>query len=213
METIKLMIADDHQLFLEGLKGMLEVVPEIEITATACDGEEVLQKLKSCCIDILLLDIQMPKINGIEIAKEIRLKYPDTKAIALSMYNEKAFIQKMYQNGVHGYLLKTCSKSELLNAIHIVHKGGKYFSAETAVALLENSLGKKAGMISEEQLSKREIEILILIAKEENNPMIAEKLHISIHTVNTHRRNLLLKLGVKNTAGLVRYAINKNMLD
>jgi DNA-binding NarL/FixJ family response regulator len=155
----------------------------------------------------------MPKMNGIETAKEICLKYPDTKTIVLSMHNEKAFIQKMYLNGVQGYLLKTCSKTELLNAIHIVHKGGKYFSNETTLALLENDLSKKANKIIEEQLSKREKEILILIAKEQNNSSIAEQLHISIHTVNTHRRNLLLKLGVKNTAGLVAYAFQKNLLD
>ncbi len=207
------MIADDHQLFLEGLKGMLELIPTIEIIATANDGEEVLRKLKSYYIDILLLDIQMPKMNGIETAKEVHLKYPDTKTIALSMHNEKAFIQKMYQNDVHGYLLKTSSKTELLNAIYVVHNGGKYFSTEATLALLEEKTNKKTSIIVEEQLSKREKEILILIAKEQSNPSIAEQLHISIHTVNTHRKNMLLKLGVKNTAGLVHYAIKKNMLD
>lgn len=212
MEDIKLLIADDHHLFLEGLKAMLELNAGIKIVATASDGEEVLIKLKSYYIDILLLDIQMPKMNGIETTKEIRAKYPDTKIIALSMHNEKAFIQKMYQNGVNGYVLKTCGKEELLNAIHTVQQGGKYFSPETIVALLDNNQHKNSGMVVENQLTKREKEILILIAKEQSNPNIAEQLHISLHTVNTHRKNLLLKLGLKNTAGLVHYAIKKNML-
>jgi DNA-binding NarL/FixJ family response regulator len=213
MEKIKLMLADDHQLFLDGLKGMLEAIPGIEITATAGDGEEVLRKLKSYYIDILLLDISMPKMNGIETAREIHQKYPGTKIIVLSMHNEKAFIQKMYQNNVYGYLLKTNSKEELLNAIRIVYRGEKYFSPELTLTLLENNMDKKANRIIKEQLSKREKEILILIANGQNNPGIAEELHLSIHTVNTHRKNILLKLGVNNTAGLVNYAMRMNLLE
>jgi DNA-binding NarL/FixJ family response regulator len=207
------MIADDHQIFIDGLTGLLSSIPGIEIKATANDGEEVLRKLKSYYIDILILDIQMPKMNGIETAKQVSLKFPETRTIVLSMHNEKAFIQKMYLHNVKGYVLKNCTKGELINAIETVHKGGSYFSSEVSLALLDSANPKKANGVIEEQLSKREIEILALIAKEENNSSIAEKLHISIHTVNTHRKNILLKLGVKNTAGLVGYAIKHNLLD
>lgn len=207
------MIADDHLLFLESLKGMLESIPGIEIQATAADGEEVLLKLKAYYIDILLLDIQMPKLNGMETAKLVFQKYPETKIISLSMHNERLFIQKMFESGAKGYLLKSCNKEELLSAIRKIHEGGTHFSDETTLALLQKDGDRRANKIVEEQLSKREREILMLIAREENNQSIAEQLHISIHTVNTHRKNLLFKLGVKNTAGLVRYAIMKNMLE
>ncbi len=213
MEKINIMIADDHELFIEGMKTMLEPQSALEIKATANDGEEVLRKLKSYYIDILLLDIQMPKMNGIETARQIQLKHPETKIIVLSMHNEKAFIEKMYQYGVSGYLLKNCNKLELLNAINVVHSGNKYFSTETTLVLLGNKKAEKVSGIIEDHLSAREKEILTLIAREENNSEIAEYLHISIHTVNTHRKNLLLKLGVKNTAGLVAYAIRNNMIN
>jgi DNA-binding NarL/FixJ family response regulator len=192
---------------------MLESIPGIEIQATAADGEEVLLKLKAYYIDILLLDIQMPKLNGMETAKLVFQKYPETKIISLSMHNERLFIQKMFESGAKGYLLKSCNKEELLSAIRKIHEGGTHFSDETTLALLQKDGDRRANKIVEEQLSKREREILMLIAREENNQSIAEQLHISIHTVNTHRKNLLFKLGVKNTAGLVRYAIMKNMLE
>jgi len=156
----------------------------------------------------MMLDIQMPQMNGIETAWAIREQYPSVKLIALSMHAEKIFVEKMYRAGVSGYVLKNTNKNELLTAIKAVYHGGTYFSGEIIPAMF--SLGDDESMADPgPELTKREKEILILIAQEYSNPQIAEALFLSILTVNTHRKNLLKKLDAKNTAGLVKYAIGQ----
>jgi DNA-binding NarL/FixJ family response regulator len=211
-QDIKILIADDHKLFLEGIKTIINSIPELRVVADASNGEEVLVKLKSYYVDVVLLDIQMPKLNGIQTTQIISEKYPAVKLIALSMHMEKAFIEKMYNSGASGYILKSSHPEELIKSIFAVYKGEKYYSGEVIPHLLQDQQKDnfKSNIVPE--LTKRETEILTLIAREYNNSKIAAELFLSIQTVNTHRKNLLRKLDVNNTAGLVKYAITNNLI-
>ncbi|MDX2001648.1 MAG: response regulator transcription factor [Chitinophagales bacterium] len=210
MNKIRIILVDDHKLFLEGLRELIDKQEDMEVVAIADNGEDLLIKMNAYYVDVVLLDIYMPEMNGIEAAKELQEKYPNTKVIAVSMYHEKAYIQKMRDYGVMGYLLKNTGRQELLEAIRAVSDGKTYFGNEIALTLLDNKKGSNPGTMP--SLSKREREILVLIAKEYSNPDIAKQLHLSVETINTHRKNLLQKLSAKNTAGLVKYAIYNNML-
>lgn len=210
-KKIKLLIADDHRILLDGLMLMLKDVPQIEIVSTASNGEEVLLKMSSYYVDILLMDIQMPLLDGYETAKIITQKYPDTKIITLSMHSERVYIEKMYAAGVSGYLLKSSGKEDIVAAIEKVFQGGKYFSDEVTAAILNKDNNIKGSKASE--LTKREKEIVAHIAAGLSNPEIAKKLFLSNDTVKTHRKNIMRKLDVNNTASLVKYAMDNSLLN
>jgi len=209
MQKILLAIADDHQLFLDGLKSLLMEEESIEVIWLANDGREALGKIKYQPPDVLLLDIQMPNFNGIETLQEIQKLYPNVRTIVLSMLQDKPYIEKVHRLGASGYLLKNTGNDELMHAIKTVAAGGKYFSSAITSALLDNS---QDGNSPDDLLTKREIEVLILITKEMSNQEIAKKLFLSVETVNSHRKNLLRKLDVKNTVGLVKYAIQHKLI-
>jgi DNA-binding NarL/FixJ family response regulator len=202
---INIAIADDHQLFRDGLKLLLPHEEKIEVIWTAQNGKQVLVEIENQQPDILLLDIQMPELNGIEVLQEVAKKYKHVKVIILSMYVEKVYIEKVFQLGASGYLLKNAGNEELVHAIKMVHEGHKYFAPEITQALMTKT--------DEIKLTRREEEVLILIAKELSNPDIAAKLFLSVETVNSHRKNLMRKLDVKNTAGLVKYALQQKLID
>ncbi|MCU0443195.1 MAG: response regulator transcription factor [Bacteroidia bacterium] len=202
---IKIAIADDYQLFRDGLKLLLPHEEKIQVIWTAQNGKQVLVELEKQQPDILLLDIQMPELNGIEVLQELAKKYTHVKVIILSMYIEKIYVEKVFQLGASGYLLKNAGNEELMHAIKMVYEGHKYFAPEITQALMRKT--------DEVRLTKREHEVLILIAKEMSNPDIAEKLFLSVETVNSHRKNLMRKLDVKNTAGLVKYALQNKLID
>lgn len=208
---IKLLIADDHRILLDGLVLMLQDVPQIEIVSTASNGEEVLLKMSSYYVDVLLMDIQMPLLDGYETAKIIAQKYPETKIVTLSMHSEKVYIEKMYAAGVAGYLLKSSGKEEIVTAIEKVYRGGKYYSDEVTAAILSKEKNSSINQASE--LTKREKEIVALIAAGLSNPDIAKKLFLSTDTVKTHRKNIMRKLDVNNTAGLVKYAMDNSLIN
>lgn len=204
-----ILIADDHRIIRDGIKAMLNDINDYKIVSEASDGYEVMKLLNSAKVDVVIMDINMPFKDGIKTTQEIVAIYPSVKIIALSMYEDKTMVKKMVNSGAMGYIFKGASKEELINAIENVREGKKYFSNDVfALLLQEENENNRQGEI----LSSREIEILKLIAEEYTNPEIAEKLFLSIRTVDTHRRNLLQKLEVKNTAGLVKYAIRKNLL-
>ncbi len=209
------MIADDHKIFRDGVRSILEKEKDIEVIEEAANGDEVLEKLFKVKIDVLVLDIDIGKPNGIEITEIIRKDFPEIKILILSMMSLHDFIIQALEKGATGFILKNAGKDEVLTAIRSVAKGDSYFSREVSSILIEhlNKPRSSKRRIADIPLSSREIEVLNLITQEYSNPEIAEKLYISIRTVDTHRRNLLEKLGVKNTAGLVKYAIQKGLID
>ncbi|HXB39976.1 MAG TPA: response regulator transcription factor [Bacteroidia bacterium] len=205
---IKIIIADDHSIIRDGLKAMLEKNDFCKIVGEAANGEELLRLLKGTPCDVVCTDISMPVMDGVEATKQIIKNFPKTKVMCLSMHEEAGFIKKMMEAGAVGYVFKDSTKDELKEAIQAVHGGKKYFNQKLFDILLNmESTGKEVSV-----LSSREKEILKLIAEEYTNPEIAEKLFLSVRTVDTHRQNLIQKLDVKNTAGLVKYAIKSGLV-
>ena len=217
MSAIRVVIADDHKIIRVGLRGLLEREKDIEVTGEASSADEVLNILAIHPTDVVLMDIDLGDSNGIATTLKIKEIYPLIHVLGLTMHEEPDYIIKMLEAGASGYLLKNAGREELLAAIHAVAKGDSYFSQKVSATLLqaitrqkENPEKKKPAI--ETPLSDREIEVLRLITQEYSNGEIAEKLFISIRTVDTHRRNLLEKLQVKNTVGLVKYAIEKGII-
>ncbi len=215
MKQINLAIADDHKMFREGLSELLSKEKDIVVIGEAGGRTELLDILSKEKTDVILMDITMGDDNGIQITEELKKAQPELKILALSMHDDKNYIVKMLEVGASGYILKNAGKDEMLNAIHTVANGNTYFSSQVSAKLLEHLTNPKAEKKKPEgvPLTDREVEVLKLIADEHSNPEIAEKLFISIRTVDTHRRNLLEKIGAKNTAGLVKYAIQKGLLE
>lgn len=218
MEKIRLLLADDHKIIRDGIVALLEDVEHIEIVGEAKNGRELIAQLIDNPADVVLMDINMPIMGGIEATEEITKRFPEVRILALSMYNEKSFITKMLHAGAAGYVLKNVGKEELVLAIETVRQGKSYFSEEVSMAMMSSFMSKKPSnapvtFSPEITLTKREIEVLRLIAQEMTNSEIADKIFVSPRTVDTHRRNLLQKIGAKNTAGLVRYALTSGILD
>lgn len=202
---INLLIADDHQVVIDGLRSLLSLEADFNVVGEALNGKMVLEALKDQKVDVVLLDINMPVMDGIETAKLMREHYPDVKILILTMYNKPEFIRNILEAGASGYVLKNAGKEELIDAIRKVEKGEEYFSISVTKTMMESF---RSGSDSNKVvLTKRERGVLTLIAEGDKTSEIAEKLLISTHTVDTHRYNLLSKLNIKNTAGLVRYAI------
>jgi DNA-binding NarL/FixJ family response regulator len=216
MEKIKVVIADDHKIIRIGLRGILDRADEIEIIGEAEDGPQVLEIVKKTVTDVILMDIDMGRSSGIETTRKVKASSPDVRVLALTMHEEQGHIIQMLEAGANGYLLKNTGADELLSAIHAVVRGDSYFSNTVSATLLKalTNQQEKSKQKSNKDipLSAREIEVLRLIAQEATNSEIASKLFISIRTVDTHRRNILEKLQVKNTAGLVKYAIEKALI-
>jgi DNA-binding NarL/FixJ family response regulator len=195
---------------MDGVKLLLKDVPNIKIIADAKDGNEVLMKLSSYYIDVLLLDIEMDNSDGFVTLKAIKEKYPEIKVLILTMHNQSIYIEKMYQLGASGYLLKNTNKTELVQAITSVYEGQLFYKKEILDIIVNKK--SKSSQLNNSALSNRELLVLTLIAKEFSNQQIAEKLHLSVETINSHRKNIMKKLNVKNTAGMIVYAINNNLI-
>jgi DNA-binding NarL/FixJ family response regulator len=213
MNKINLLIADDHTMFLQGLISLLEQESNITIVDKAVNGIEALEIVKKGTVDFIILDISMPEMDGIELSKILKKQYPNVKILIVSTHSNVMIISRLIRIGVNGYLLKNAEKSELLLAINTIANGDNYFAEELEEKYLLNSSKIEKQVSNLTELSSREKEILILIAHEYNTAEIAEKTFISLNTVNTHRRNLLSKLNAKNTAGLVKYAVENGLVD
>ena len=214
---IKVAIADDHAMFVDGIDSILKDESNISVVGKCFDGASVLDFVKSQPVDILLLDINLPDINGIEVCKQLSQSNGDLKIIAISMFNEESVVTEMLNNGAKGYILKNTGRDELIKAIETVHSGQTYFSKDVTQTIM-NSLLKQRKKTDKSnkflpKVSRREKEILKLIIEEYTTPEIAEKLFISLKTVETHRSSLLAKLNARNSAGLVRIAIENKILD
>lgn len=213
MNKINLTIVDDHKLFRDGIKILLKrCCPEIKNFYDATNGEELLHLLKSVKPDIILMDISMPEMDGIEATRKALEIYPDLKIIALSMFDEEEYYTKMINSGAKGFILKDSDIQEVVNAIREVSEGKSYFTPDILIGLIKN-MNKKKKKSEESELTAREVEILFLICKGLSNQEIADDLHLSKRTVDKHRENLLLKTGSKNTASLVIYAVKNGIIE
>ena len=205
---IKVFLVDDHQMVIEGIKSLLLGEDCIKLVGYANTAEKCLQFFETQTCDVILMDINLPDYSGIELCEIITKKYTKTKVIALSTLNQGSYVRKMLESGASGYLLKNTDKHEILKAIQTICNGHNYLTFEADRALkyeqeLQNRLPK---------LTKREKEVLILIAEGFTNAQISEKLFICIDTVDSHRKNLYTKLEVKNTAMLLRFATENNLI-
>ncbi len=218
MDKIRVVIADDHALFRDGLKMLLNSSNNIDVVAEATTGKELLTALESTEVDVILLDISMPEMDGIEAASHIVEKYPSLPIITLSMFGEEDYYFRMVSIGVKGFLLKDSSVDEVMYAITTVASGGSYFSNELLLSLVDSLQYAQTNDVQEEEnsdneLSEREREILFQICKGLSNQEIGEKLFISKRTVDKHRANILAKTSCKNTANLVVYAIKNKLVE
>ena len=205
--TIRVFIVDDHPLVQEGMRSLLGNEKGIEICGYAMTAQSCLGFFVNNLADVILMDINLPDMSGIDLCKEIKTKYPGIMVLGLSTFNQGSYVTKMMENGASGYVLKNANKEELLEAIHEVNKGKTYLSFEAGQALRKNNEA-----IQIPAITRREKEILILIAEGFTNPEIAGKLFVSSTTVDSHRKNLLAKLNVKNTASLIKFAIDHQLI-
>jgi len=212
MEKIRIIIADDHQLFRNGLKILLNAFPEFEVTGEASNGEEFLRILHDTKAEIALMDINMPEMDGIEATRKGLRICPDLDIIALSMYGEEEYYNKMVDAGAKGFILKDSDISEVKEAILTVRKGGNYFSQELLYHVIQR-IKHRENESKSANLSKREKEILLKICEGLSNQEIAENLFISKRTVDKHRANLLGKTNSRNTASLILFAIKNKLIE
>ncbi len=209
MNILKLYIVDDHQMLIDGLKALLSDESNISIVGESNLPLVALKEIAEYRPDIVLTDINMPEMDGIELTKEVKKLNPEIKVIALSMFGERETISDMLKAGVNGYILKNTGKAELLNAINKVANGGTFFSDEVSAEMLKTPTASETKEIS---LSLREIEVIELIAKEYTNAKIAETLFISERTVETHRKNIFRKTDTKGVIGLLKYCVDKRII-
>lgn len=211
MEIIKVIITDDHIIFRKGLFTILNEINNIKVVGEAANGNELLDLLKKTAADVILMDIKMPKMDGIEATKKVRALYPDIKIIALTMYEEISYFNKMSEVGASGFLLKKTNQDELEKAILTVISDGNYYSEEFMSSLQKQQVpatGKKTDVI----LTDREQEVLELICKGMSNPEISKQLGLSQRTIDGHRARLFEKTGAKNAPHLVMFAIKNGLV-
>ena len=212
MEGVKLAIIDDHEVVINGLKAMLSGHQHLEIVFTTTQADVLMSFLKSYGADVILMDIQMPEISGIDLCKLVRKEYPDIKVIAFSSFDDTHYIKQIIRNGASGYVLKNADQQTIVTAIQTVMEGDEFIDESIKKLLIHESITGQRRSMFEIPLTKREKEILKLIAEENTNQQIADALFISLRTVETHRLNITQKLGVKNAAGLVKEAIRRGLI-
>lgn len=209
---MNLLLVDDHAIVTDGLQALLSDEPEFVIKGVAQNGAMAIDMLEVLKVDVVLMDIDMPEMDGVQATKIIKSKMPDKKILMLTMHDEKAMIKTLMEIGADGYLLKNSSKDELVRALRALQSGQSYFSSDVQT-ILEKEEPSKSSSIDTYELTDREVEIVKLIAEGYSNKQIGEKLFISHRTVDTHRTNLMNKLNVHNVAGIVKFAITNGMLD
>ncbi|RMG67090.1 MAG: DNA-binding response regulator [Bacteroidetes bacterium] len=211
---IRVAITDDHLLIINGIQELLAPLAHIQITDAYMNAAETRAGLARAVPDVLLLDINLPDGDGIQLCRELTKAYPDLKVLALTTYNQTALVKNFMRQGASGFLLKNTSLAELQEAIETVYGGEQYLQGEIREALLRSSLGAPAPHVHfRPKLTRREKEVLQLIVDELTTQEIADKLFLSPKTIETHRLNLLQKLGVRNTAGLVKTALHHGLLE
>lgn len=204
---IKLVLCDDHRIITDGLQRLLQDAAWVECVGTAATGKELLYLLEFLQVEIILLDLDMPGMDGAEAMQQVKARWPLIKVIILTMHDEPSVVRRLMEQGADGYLLKTCGRDELLRAVQAVHEGNKHFSAAITETLLQQRSEASSRDDRLAAISTREREVLAALAEGLSNKEIGERLFISPRTVDTHRSNLMKKLKVHNLAGLVRLAI------
>ena len=211
---IKLLLVDDHPIVLDGIKSHLCAQPDFEVVGDAANGQEALRKAKLTLPDVILMDINMPHVNGLEAMASLRRQVPKAKILILTMHDSREYIAQVVRSGARGYLLKDSAPAELVAAIKAVHAGEVYFSPSISRVLLEeitDSNGRHNGVPARQTLTEREREVLSLISEGLLNKQIADRLGIGVRTIETHRERIMRKLDIHTVAGLTKYAIARGM--
>ena len=210
-----ILIADDHKILREGLKALLCRQPDMKVVGEAADGEEAVRMARELRPDIVVMDVMMPVMNGFDATMAIRDVDPSVNVVALSMYANAGFVYEMFRAGASAFLVKDCAFEELEDAVRVVHSGGKYIGDCLKNMLSDMFLISLSGSkqkLMEEELSSREIEVLSLLAEGLTNREAADRLHLSVNTVASHRQNIMRKLALKNTVEMTKYAIRKGYI-
>lgn len=211
-EKIRIMVVDDHEIFRKGLVMIINKLKYANVVAEAGNGQDFLDQLAQQEVDLVFIDIEMPVMNGIEATRKAMETHPHLKMIALSMFGEDAYLHQMIDAGVSGFLLKNINKEGLDRAIHCVMEGKSYYSEELMAIFARKYAEPEKKNDPDAALTKRELEVLQLIAEGLTDQEIADKIFLSIRTINWHRANLISKTGSKNTVNLITYAIKNNLV-
>jgi DNA-binding NarL/FixJ family response regulator len=211
--SIRILLVDDHQMMREGLRALLAREPGIEIVGEASDGRTALDLVRRVAPDVVVMDVGMPELNGIEATRQIRAAHERVKVVALSTHADKRYVQRMLESGASGYVLKIAAHEELLRAVTAASRGQTYLSPEIAGAVVERSTNPNGStdVSAYSTLGAREREVLQLVTEGKTSAETARQMHISIKTVETHRRNIVQKLGLHGTAELTKYAIREGL--
>lgn len=207
MEKIRILVVDDHPMVIEGMKAILQQISFVEVVGTANNSFQALELTDTLQPDLIITDINLPEVSGIELTTRIKKKYPTIKVIGMSTFNDRSYISQMIQSGADGFLVKSASREEIEQAIPMVLEGQLYLSVDITMSRTE-----KQHLQHQPVITRREKEILALIADGLTNPQIAEKLFISLNTVDTHRKNLLAKFETNNSAALIKLATKAGLI-
>jgi len=216
VKPIRILLADDHTVMRRGLRLLLESRPEFSVVSEASDGRQAVEQAEALRPDVAVLDIGMPQLNGIEAAQRITNALPHTAVVILSMHSDEGYVLRALKAGAKGYLLKDSAEGDLIEAIQSVHQGRTFFSPEITRMLMDDyvrEIRKRGADDSYDLLTPREREILQLVAELKTNKEIAQALHLSLYTVETHRRNLQEKLNLHSVAELILYAVRKGVIS
>lgn len=209
--SITVLLADDHAVVRDGLKSLLEAQPDIHVAGIAGDGREAVAKAAELKPDVVVMDISMPDMNGVEAARRIHAARPETRIVMLSMHSDAEHVYRALEAGATGYLLKNSAGTELVAAVRAVHLGRRYLTEQINELVIAGYLGEHRAASPLDSLSKRERDILQLIVDGRSNREAADLLHVSIKTVETYRSRMLQKLGIKNVTELVKFAISHGL--
>ena len=210
--TIRILIADDHGVVAEGLKHLVEAQADMEVVSLAVDGREAVRQARDLHPDVVLMDLSMPELNGADATRAILERDPKCRVIVLSMYSEREYVRRALKAGAAGYVVKRSAAKEVVDAIRAVHAGQRYLSPRVADVVLDDYAGEGADDLLS-KLSQREREVLQLLAEGHTGAQIAERLSLSQKTVETYRARLVEKLGIRDVAGLVRFAIQRGIVS
>jgi two-component system response regulator NreC len=211
--ALSLLLVDDHKLIRDGLKSLITKQPELQVVGEAGDGLKAVSLVKELKPDIVIMDVSLPELNGYDATRQIVSEFPDVKVIALSMHSDRRFVLEMLKAGANGYMIKDCAFEEITRAISAVSKGQTYLSPQVAGVIVGDFINQRG--IQERtaisQLSEREREVLKLLAEGHSTKEIASKINLSIKTIETHRKNIMDKLGIRNIAALTKLAIREGL--